>query len=101
MKVWIIETEIMSTYDEWSPQTFSTSIEKMFDTLDKAISYVRNSIKNAIDEQQKEPDRDVKWIIDHVPTDEEILDSHGCWYKTVDEVGTDDYAYYIREYDVE
>ena len=101
MKVWIVETEIMTTWDEWSPQDFWRDIEKIFDDKDKAIFYVQERIKNAIDEQRNKPDRDVRDIIDHVPTAEEILKPSGCWYKTIRDGGDCDYCYEIHEYVVE
>jgi hypothetical protein len=101
MKIWVVESEIMTTYDEHAPQDFWKDIEKIFDSKEKAISYVQESIKDAIDEQRKNPDPDVERIIDHVPTEEELIENCGCWYKSDNEGIKQDYSYVISEYVVE
>lgn len=101
MKIWIVEREIMTTYDEYIPQSFSTEVEKIFDTKDKAISYVREQIKNAIDGQIDKSYRHIEANLDHVPTDEEIFEPCGCWYMTTGRFRKDQFSYYVREYNVE
>lgn len=101
MKIWTVEIKILSWYSDYEPSSSWSMTEKVFDSKDKAVSYVRERIKDVIADPKDYPDDYVDYIIDHIPSDEELLHWAGCYYKCIVNIETSQYHYIIHEYDVE